>query len=242
MKNFNLQNKDCIEFLCSLESDSVDLIIVDPPYFEIAKEDWDNQWASESSYIEWCKEWTNECFRVLKPERCFYVFGTTKTNTFLKYKLNVLDEIKDFEYNNWLIWHYEYGGKSKKTFSRKHEDCLMYSKGKSFLFNQESVRIPYINKKNPQNKPGGKIPTDVWFANKAMSGEDRLIHPTQKPLKILRRMIKASSNPGDTVLDCFSGSGSTMIAALQCNRKFLGCEKDKEYFENSTKRIPVTLI
>ena len=133
--DFNIKNKDCVEFLRDLESDSVDLIIVDPPYFEIAKEEWDRQWSGESDYLSWCEDWTRECFRVLKPGRCFYVFGTTKTNTFLRYKLDVLDEIEGFQYNNWLIWHYEYGGKSRKSFSRKHEDCLMYSKGDSFLFN-----------------------------------------------------------------------------------------------------------
>ena len=236
-QDYIIKNKDCMDFLKNIESNSVDLVIVDPPYFEITKEEWDRQWSGESDYLSWCEDWTRECFRVLKPGRCFYVFGTTKTNTLLKYKLDVLDEIDGFHYNNWLIWHYEYGGKSRKSFSRKHEDCLMYSKGDKFIFNAEDVRIPYVNKKNPQNKPGGKIPTDVWFSNKAMSGEDRIIHPPQKPLKVLRRMIKASSNKGDVVLDCFSGSGATVMAALQCGRKFLGCEKDKDYFQNSINRI-----
>ena len=233
----DLRNSDCLEFLKSIEDDSIDLIVVDPPYYKIVGEKWDNQWVSEEEYLAWCHTWTSECFRVLKPGRCFYVFGTTKTNTFIKYKLKVLDKIPEFYYQNWIIWHYEYGGKPRHKFARKHEDCLMYSKGEKFVFNADDVRIPYVNRKNPQNKPGGKIPTDVWFGNKAMSGEDRVIHPTQKPLKILRRIIKASSNEGDTVLDCFSGSGATAFATLELKRNFTGCELSREYYENSKKRL-----
>ena len=70
------ENKDCLDFLKSLDDESVDLVIVDPPYFEIVKDSWDNQWKSEQEYLDWCMEWTTGCFRVLKG-RSFYVWGTT---------------------------------------------------------------------------------------------------------------------------------------------------------------------
>ena len=138
--NIRLENEPCLEFLKSIEDNSVALINVDPPYFKIVKNDWDNQWKTEDEYLNWCREWTEECFRVLKPNGCFYVWGTTKTDTFLRYKLEVLNKIQGAHYQNWIIWHYDWGGRTKKTFARKHEDLLMYSKGETFLFNADAVR------------------------------------------------------------------------------------------------------
>ena len=100
----DLRNADCLEHLSGLPDESVDLVVVDPPYFEIVKNAWDNQWESEQDYLEWCHSWTAECFRVLKPGGCFYVWGTTKTDTFLKYKLGVLNNMPDAHYQNWIIW------------------------------------------------------------------------------------------------------------------------------------------
>ena len=237
-----LENKDCLGLLAEIDDNSIDLVVVDPPYFEIVKNDWDNQWKSEQEYLEWCKEWTKECFRVLKPGRCFYVWGTTKTDTFLKYKLEVLNNIDNAHYHNWIIWSYDWGGRTKKTFARKHEDLLMYSKGKDFTFNADDVRIPYKVKTNVRkgatNNPLGKIPTDVWEKNNHTTSKEYCgWHPTQKPISLLERVIKANTNEGDTVLDVFSGSGSTAIASKRTNRNFIGCELDKEYFTKSLERI-----
>jgi DNA modification methylase len=237
-----LENTDCVEFLKTIPDNSIDLINTDPPYFEIVKNDWDNQWKSEQEYLDWCREWTTECARVLKPNRCLYVWGTTKTDTFLRYKLDVLNSMDELHYQNWIIWHYDWGGRTKKTFARKHEDLLMYSKGKEFLFTADDVRIPYKVKKNIRkgatNNPKGKIPTDVWQKNNhTKSKEYAGWHPTQKPISILQRTILANTNEGDTVLDIFSGSGSTMIASVLSNRNFIGCELDKEYYDKSIERL-----
>lgn len=237
----DLKHADCLVFLQNLPDESVDMVLVDPPYFEIVGNDWDNQWQDESQYLDWCRQWTAECFRVLKPNRCFCVWGTTKTDTFLKYKLQVLNSFP-MEYQNWIIWHYDWGGRSKKTFARKHEDLLVYSKGKDFLFDADAVRIPYKVKTNVRktaaNNPLGKIPTDVWEKNNhTMSKEYVNWHPTQKPILLLERLVNAYSKSGETVLDCFSGSGSTAIAAHNTNRNFVGCELDKDYYERSLLRI-----
>ena len=218
-----LQQANCLEYLKTLSDSSVDLVVVDPPYFEIIKDSWDNQWESEQEYLDWCNTWTQECFRVLKPGSCFYVWGTTKTDTFLKYKLNVLNNITDAHYQNWIVWAYDWGGRTKKKFPRKHEDLLMYSKGKEFPFYADDIRVPYKMKKNirttASNNPLGKIPTDVWTKNN---------HTTS---------IKAHTRPGEVVLDCFSGSGSTMIACKRTDRSFVGCEFDKEYYDKSLERL-----
>jgi len=285
-----LENRDCIEFLKSIPDNSIDLINTDPPYFQIVKNDWDNQWKTEQDYLDWCNEWTTECVRVLKPNRCLYVWGTTKTDTFLRYKLDVLNNMKGMTYQNWIIWHYDWGGRTKKNFARKHEDLFMYSKGKEFLFNADEVReeravktnmalqrkIHLLEKiiQNPSivfsekdakswntyslNKLGaseyrdalekfrsknatfekGKIPTDVWQKNNHTTSKEYAgWHPTQKPISILERTILANTNEGDTVLDIFSGSGSTMIASVLNNRNFIGCELDKEYYDKSIERL-----
>lgn len=282
------EHKDCLAFLKSLDDESVDLVIVDPPYFEIVKDSWDNQWNSEQEYLDWCEEWTTECFRVLKPGRCFYVWGTTKHDTFLRYKLNVLNEVKGATYQNWIIWHYDWGGRTKKNFARKHEDLLMYSKGKEFLFNADDVLeeravktnmglqrkmnllkkkiaghsfdekdqkswgtyrfdkldsseygtvLQQLQEKNTKFEKG-KIPTDVWKKNNHTTSKEYAgWHPTQKPVALLERIIKANSNEGDVVLDVFNGSGSTTIACNRTGRTFWGCEFDKEYYDKSLVRI-----
>jgi DNA modification methylase len=237
-----LYNEDCLDFLSRVSSNSIDLVVTDPPYYKIVKNKWDNQWETEQDYLDWCTKWTNECARVLKPGGCLYVWGTTKTDTFLRYKLDVLNKIKELHYQNWIIWHYDWGGRTKKTFPRKHEDLLMYSKGKEFLFNADNIRIPYKMKSNVRstasNNPLGKIPTDVWMKNNHTTSKEYAgWHPTQKPLQIMNRIILANTNPGDTVLDCFSGSGSTMLSCYNTSRNFIGCEVDESYYQKSIDRL-----
>lgn len=317
-----LYKKDCIELLKEMEDNSVDIAVLDPPYFEIVKDDWDNQWKSEQEYLDWCAEWTKETVRVLKPGKPLYVWGTTKTDTFLKYKLDVLNKQPSIVYQNWIIWSYDWGGRTKKKFARKHEDLLVYSKGKNMDFFADQVLVERAVKKNMAierkikllkkyegfyntyiknntiegatleqyysnytNTPlylndvknriewnskdfkswktyrfdkkshselleelkkqesksidfaKGKIPTDVWNKNNHTTSKEYAgWHPTQKPIELLQRIIKAHTKEGDVVFDCFSGSGSTMIAAANCNRSFIGSEIDEEYCEKTIER------
>tara|TARA_Y100000310_G_C20621768_1_gene783721 strand:- start:28 stop:1053 length:1026 start_codon:yes stop_codon:yes gene_type:complete len=237
-----LINADCLSYLASLPSDSIDLVVTDPPYYRIIGEKWDKQWETESGYLEWCRQWTQECVRVLKPGGCLYVWGTTKTDTFLRYKLDVLNLLPELIYQNWIIWAYDWGGRTKKKFPRKHEDLLMYSKGPTFKFNDHNIRIPYKMAKNvragKENDSRGKIPTDVWTMNNHTTSKEYCPwHPTQKPIKLLQRIIEAHTDPGDSVLDIFSGSGSTAIASVNTGRQFFGCELDSSYYEKSLLRI-----
>ena len=277
-----LENKDCLEYLKTLDSKSVDLVLVDPPYFGIVDNEWDNQWPTEFGYLGWCEQWTKECTRVLKDNRMLVVWGTLKTDTFLNYKLNILNKIDSLESQTEIIWHYNWGGRTKSNFARKSELAWCYSKGKDFIFNADDVRVErkitsdmnkgkklleeYKNKfkkehgeepskeqiKNYRKEhidpviefPKGTIPTNVWdytnvwkYQNHTASKEHCGWHPTTKNLDVLERIIKAYTNTGDTVLDCFSGSGSTMIAAAKAGRKFTGCEIDKDYFEKSKERF-----
>jgi site-specific DNA-methyltransferase (adenine-specific) len=238
-----LENKDCLKYLSTIEDESVDLVLTDPPYFIgfDGGKGWDSQWKSEDEYLNWCKLWTNECVRVLKPNRMLVVWGTLKTDTFLRYKLDILNSYNDMVSQNEIIWGYNWGGRAKTNFARKHEYAWCYSKGKDFLFNDHDIRVERKVKKNlrtGKEHTQGTIPTCIWEKNNHTTSKDFIgWHPTTKNLDILERIIRAYSNEGDNVLDIFSGSGSTAVASLRCDRKFSGCEIDEEYYEKSLSRI-----
>lgn len=237
-----LTNCDCLDFLKTVESESVDLVLTDPPYFISydGGKGWDSQWQNEDEYLNWCNEWTRECARVLKPNRMMIVFGTLKTDTFLKYKLNVLNNIDGLFGQNEIIWSYNWGGRTKENFARKHEYAWCYSKGDKFLFNADAVRVERkqkVNIRTGQPFEKGTIPTCVWEKNNHTTSKEYVNwHPTQKPIEILERAIKAYTNPDDKVLDIFSGSGSTMMACQVSDRTFIGCELDHEYYTKSIDR------
>lgn len=238
-----LQNKDCLDFVREIKDESVDLVLTDPPYFigYDGGKGWDSQWENEQQYLTWCQEWSQECSRILKPNRMMIVFGTLKTDTFLRYKLNVLNQLPNMYPQNEIIWSYNWGGRSKANFARKHEYAWCYSKNKEFMFNPNNIRIERKQKINIRTGlpfESGTIPTCVWEKNNHTTSKEYCgWHPTQKPIEILSRMIQAYTNEGDTVVDLFSGSGSTMIACQNTKREFTGSEIDSEYYEKSLQRL-----
>ena len=238
-----IENINCLEYVKKLPDNSVDLVLTDPPYFIgfDGGKGWDSQWKTEQEYLDWCKEWTSECVRVLKENRMLVVWGTLKTDTFLKYKLNVLNTFENMNGQNEIIWSYNWGGRAKTNFARKHEYAWCYSKGKDFLFNDKDIRVEIKVKKNlrtGKEHKEGTIPTCIWEKNNHTTSKDFIgWHPTTKNLDILDRIIKAYTNENDTVLDIFMGSGSTAISCLRTNRKYLGCELDKEYYDKIKERI-----
>ena len=268
-----IENKDCLDYLSNLEDESIDLVLTDPPYFIgfDGGKGWDSQWKNEEEYLAWCKLWTDECVRVLKPNRMLVVWGTLKTDTFLRYKIDILNSYDSMHGQNEIIWGYNWGGRAKTNFARKHEYAWCYSKGKDFLFNDHDIRVERKVKKNmnlekklmkeyKEKNPDatrqhilthkkesidpktlcqkGTIPTCIWEKNNHTTSKDFIgWHPTTKNVDILERIIRAYSNKGDNVLDIFSGSGSTAVASLRCDRKVLGCELDEEYYEKSLTRI-----
>lgn len=240
--NSLIKNIDCLEYLKTIEDNSVDMILTDPPYsigFDGGK-GWDSQWKTEQEYLDWCDEWSRECVRVLKPGRMMIVWGTLKTDTFIKYKL-MLSGYEGMHSQNEIVWSYNWGGRVKNNFARKHEYAWCYSKCKEFLFNDAEIRVPRKLKKNirtGKDYEQGTIPTCIWEKNNHTTSKDYCgWHPTTKNIEILERMIGAYTNPGDFVLDIFMGSGSTAIAAERCGRNYIGCERDEEYYTKSLERI-----
>ena len=160
----------------------------------------------------------------------------------------ILDEIFGREnFLNEIIWAYDYGGRSKKRWPAKHDNILYYAKdSNNYIFNYEDVdRIPYMapGLVSKEKRERGKFPTDVWWTTiwwqtiVPTNGSERTGYPTQKPLQIINRIITASSNPGDTVLDFFAGSGTTGASCLELGRKFILVDNNPESLVVMRKRF-----
>lgn len=239
----HIKHMDCLDYLSSLPDNSVDMVLTDPPYFIgfDGGKGWDKQWKTEEEYLSWCQRWTDECVRVLKPNRMFIVWGTLKTDTFLKYKLNCLASHSELYPQQEIIWSYNWGGRTKANFGRKHEYAWCYSKGEQFLFNADDIRVERLTKNNFRTGgivETGTIPTSVWQINNHTKSKDFVNwHPTTKNITVLDRMIRAYTNPGDTVLDIFMGSASTAVAAYRAGRNSIGCESNPEYYFLLSERV-----
>jgi site-specific DNA-methyltransferase (adenine-specific) len=165
-----------------------------------------------------------EAWRILAREGTLYVHLDWREVHYAKVALDLIFGREHFL--NEIIWAYDYGGKSKTRWPTKHDTILVYVKDpRHYVFNSEAIdREPYMapGLVGPEKAARGKLPTDVWWHTiVSPTGKEKTGYATQKPLGILRRIIQASSNPGDWVLDPFGGSGSTAHAAAELGRKFL---------------------
>lgn len=247
MRNFiliTLKNKDCLDFLKSLDDNTVGHINCDPPYnigYD-GGDGWDT-FPSEDAYLDWSREWITECARVLKPNRMMCVWGTQKTDLFFRLKLEVLNQVEGLVGQSAIHWSYNWGGRPRNNFAHKFETAWCYSKGKTFFFDRTNIEVERkmkINIRTGKPYENGTIPTTIWEGNLTTASNEAKesnFHPTVKPQFILRRMIYAYTEPDDLVLDCFSGSGSTAIACINTGRNFIGSEVHKEYYDKSLERI-----
>ena len=155
----------------------------------------------------------------------------------------LLDQIFGREcFLNEIIWAYDYGARTKKKWPPKHDNILWYAKNPDdYIFNYDEIeRIPYMapGLVGPEKAARGKTPTDTWWHTiVSPTGKEKTSYPTQKPLGILKRIIQASSHPGDTVLDFFAGSGTAGEAAFQLGRKFILVDNNKQAIEVMKKRL-----
>lgn len=239
-----LVNKNCLDYLKTIPDDSIGHINADPPYnigYD-GGDDWDT-FPSETDYLNWCKEWITECARVLKPNRMLCVWGTQKSDTFFRLKLDILNNIEGLVGQSPIHWSYNWGGRPRNNFASKIETAWCYSKDEDFYFDRSKIEIPRkmkINVRTGEPYTNGTIPTTVWEGNLGTTSHEAKesnFHPTVKPQFILQRMINAYTPVGEKVLDPFSGSGSTAIACLETEYDFMGCEISKEYYEKSLERI-----
>jgi len=233
-KMIEILQGDALDLFKSIENDSVDLIIADPPYN--LNKDYGNQSDNRSfdEYIEFTKDWTKEAKRVLKPTGTIYIFMGFR---FISYLYQILEKDNELNFNNWICWYYTQGIGKKKGFSPRHDDILMFTKTDKFTFNLDDIRIPQKFYRSVNNMRGAN-PGDVWeFSHIHYCQENRQNHPTQKPEGLIERMVLASSNENDFVIDPFSGSGTTLRVCQQLNRNCKGFELNSEYVEVTRKRL-----
>ena len=148
-----------------------------------------------------------------------------------------MDQDLKLFFNSWIVWNYTQGLGKTKGFSPRHDDILMFNKSKKFKFNLDDVRVPQKYYRSRNNMRGAN-PGDVWnFSHVHYSNPNRQNHPTQKPEGLIERMVLASSDKGDLVLDPFSGSGTTMRVCQQTNRKGIGIDLNPDYIKETKKRL-----
>lgn len=214
------------------------------------------------SYLAWLNARLWEMKRVLKNTGSIYVHCDYHASHYIKCEMDKIFGYENFK--NEIIWWYHMGAKSRSEFSRKHDILLRYTKGHDFIFNIDDVRIPYKEssadnnfyfvdehgrryREKPDRKSGkryryyldeGQLPEDVWDIPTipAISNE-RIGYPTQKPMDLLERVIKASSNKGDSVADFFMGGGTTGAVAIKLGRRFIGCDISRVAVSVSASRL-----
>ncbi|MCD7802128.1 MAG: site-specific DNA-methyltransferase [Clostridiales bacterium] len=249
---------DCIVEMKKISDSSVDLIIADPPYnlskggdwkwdnsvelkgmggnWNKVMQDWDNY--SFESYMEFTRQWLTEAQRILKPTGSMWIFGTYHNIGII----NVLCQILGIEIINEVIWYKRnaFPNLAGRRLTASHETILWCNKGgkkREYYFDYEYSKtgdFSYDSLKAP-----GKQMRTVWDISNNKSKEELAFgkHPTQKPIRILKRMIKLASKEGDLMLIPFSGSGSECVAAKMTGRKYIGIEIDSDYCDIARTRL-----
>jgi len=237
--SYELHHGDCLEIMPTIPDNSVDMILVDPP-FGTTQNKWD-------SVIDLPAMW-QECRRIIKPNRAMVFFATQPFTSMLVYH-----NMPMFKHD-WA-WRKPKGTghlNAKIMPMRDKEDILVFSQGKPLYIPQMTVGTPYkpkAGKNHTSNygkfgydrtpNEGTRYPKQILEFGVVETGT---VHPTQKPLPLLQYLVRTYTNKGDTVLDFTMGSGSTGVACLLEGRNFIGIEKDTEhgYFEIATNRMRET--
>jgi len=245
-----IHNNDCNIILKDIPHNTVDLIYLDPPFFSQSDYDkFDDKWKTMNDYLDYMEIRLKECYRVLKPTGSIYLHCDWHASHYLKI---LMDRI--FGYNNFrneIVWHYFMGGKSKNFFARKHDTIFFYTKTKEYGFHISSHKRrldfkPTLKDDSKNAKMGkdefGYYSTvsldDVWDIKGVFNlAKEFLGYPTQKPERLLERIIKASSNKGDIILDPFCGCGTTLAVAHRLERKFIGIDISKDACYMASKRV-----
>ena len=234
MKSIDLRCGDAIDLFKEIDSNSIDVVIADPPY-NLGKDYGNNHdLKGFDEYLDFSKLWLSEAKRVLKPEGTIYVFMGVR---FISYLYDILDRDLGMFFNSWIVWHYTQGLGKTKGFSPRHDDILMFTKTNKHTFNLDNVRVPQKYYRARNNMRGAN-PGDVWkFSHVHYCNPNRQNHPTQKPEGLIERMILASSDEGGNILDPFSGSGTTLQVCQQIHRNAIGFELNPEYVEMTQARL-----
>jgi len=240
---------DCFSILKEAVPDrSVDLIFADPPY-NIGKKfaNFKDSWPSDEHYAEWCHGWIDLCIKKLSHTGSMYVMTSTQSmpylDLYIRRHLTVLSRI---------VWHYDSSGvQAKNKFGSMYEPILhCVADPERYTFNGDAIRVEArtgaqrrlidYRKSTPSLYNSTKVPGNVWYFPRVryrMSEYEN--HPSQKPESLLERIILASSNPGDLVLDPFAGTFTTSAVAQGNKRRSIGIEQESEYIKIGLRRLRI---
>ena len=240
MKPNTIYRGDALQLLPDWPAESVHLAFADPPYnigyvYDEYRDD-----LPDDQFVAWCKAWMAACQRVLTADGSFYI----AIGDDFAAQLRMAGKELGLHLRNWIIWHYTFGQNMKNKFCRSHTHILYFTKDeKQFTFNDRALRFPSARHTEYQDlraNPLGRLPNDVWDEFPRVCGtfkERDGYHGCQLPEAMLMRIILASSNPGDVVLDPFMGSGTTAAAAKRLGRQYVGIDLSEEYVKRSTQRL-----
>jgi site-specific DNA-methyltransferase (adenine-specific) len=244
----SIYHGNALDVLPTLADNSIDLIFADPPY-NIGKRftNFIDKWPTDEAYAEWCQKWLDLCIQKLTPTGSLYVMSSTQSmpylDLYLRKKLTILSRI---------IWHYDSSGvQAKNYFGSLYEPILYCVKNpKSYTFNAAEILVEAktgakrklidYRKKTPTVYNAQKVPGNAWYFPRVryrMAEYEN--HPAQKPEVLLKRIIAASSNPGDTVLDPFAGTFTTCAVAKKMNRASIGIDLQEEYIKIGLRRVGI---
>ncbi len=263
---------DNIDVLQELPDGAIDLIYTDPPFgtgttrtmrrtrmeasssgsrigfagrrydeSEVSRLSYDDSMPFDQ-YLEFLFDRLIEMHRVLADSGSLYLHLDHRA---VHHARLMLDDIFGPDrFLNEIIWAYDYGGRHRDRWPRKHDTILWYAKSDRWVFNRDAIdRIPYMapGLVTPDKASRGKLPTDVWWMTIVPTNSaERTGYPTQKPLGLAERIVTASSNPGDLVADFFSGSGTTGVAAKRHGRRYLLVDVRRDAVEIAQQRLAAT--
>lgn len=238
--------EDAVKMLSSLDDGSVNLLFADPPYnigksFGKCKDKWD----SEEEYLQWCYKWLDLCIQKLTSDGSMYIMSSTQTMPFidlyLRKRITILSRI---------VWSYDSSGvQARKYYGSMYEPLIFCVKDKNhYTFNADNILVEAktgakrhlidYRKNPPQPYKTEKVPGNVWTYPRVRYRMDEYEnHPTQKPIALLERIIKASSNENDLVVDPFGGSFTTAFVAKELGRRTISCDIEQEYVKIGLRRL-----
>ena len=254
--NGQFYHGDMLEILPKLAKNHFQCIIADPPYFQVLlKENWDNIWQTPNDYLTWSEKWVTECRRVLKSDGLIYIFGQLgkREHVWLEFCARIT---KIMQFHDMIIWDRAVGYNDRKdSFTPQYEMILVlrHFECDQPYFDKNAVREPYdeatinlyLRDKRYKDRAAredhlrqGKYATNIMrIPSLKGSSREKIGHPSQKPIELITRLIKASTRPGEIVLDPFLGSGTTAEAAERLGRSWVGIEKNENYIDMVRQRL-----
>ncbi len=226
---------DAIEEMKKIPDASVKLVATDPPYNLSKDYGTSKDSLAFADYLEFSRRWLNEAVRVLNDDGSIYIFMGMR---YISYIYVILEQELGMSFNSWITWHYTQGVGKTRGFSPRHDDILFFTKHpENFTFNLDAIRVPQKYYRKANNMLGAN-PGNVWeFSHVHYCNKNRLNHPTQKPEALFERIVLASSNPGDMVLDPFMGSGTALVVCRQLRRNAIGIEINPDYVAMARERL-----